>query len=117
MLVISKVADLNLLAQGSQTYWSFSYSKDSPMEVTDSGTKWHIFLLSTSKKDYDILVLTFPFLQNITLRNFIFLKMLQKQWNTNLMGLYHPLDGITNLEYKLMYFLTPIKKKIPRERH
>jgi hypothetical protein len=26
------------------------------------------------------------------------------------MGLYHPLDGITNLEYKLLYFLTRIKK-------
>jgi hypothetical protein len=25
------------------------------------------------------------------------------------MGLYHPLDGITNLKYKLLYFLTPIK--------
>jgi hypothetical protein len=26
------------------------------------------------------------------------------------MGLYHPLDGITNLKYKLVYFLTPNKK-------
>ncbi len=26
------------------------------------------------------------------------------------MGLYHRLDGITNLKYKLFYFLTPIKK-------
>ncbi len=33
------------------------------------------------------------------------------------MGLYHPLDVITNLKYKLLYFLTPIKKNIPRERH
>ncbi len=23
------------------------------------------------------------------------------------MGLYHPLDGITNLKYKLLYLLTP----------
>jgi hypothetical protein len=27
----------------------------------------------------------------------------------NLMGLYHPLDGITNLEYNLLCFLTPNK--------
>jgi hypothetical protein len=27
-----------------------------------------------------------------------------------LMGLYHPLDGNTNLKYKLLYFLTPNKK-------
>ncbi len=26
------------------------------------------------------------------------------------MGLYHPLDGITNLKYKLLYFLTSNKK-------
>jgi hypothetical protein len=26
-----------------------------------------------------------------------------------LMGLYHPLDGITNLEYTLLCFLTPKK--------
>jgi len=26
-------------------------------------------------------------------------------------GLYHPLDGITNLKYKLLCFLTPNKKK------
>ncbi len=26
------------------------------------------------------------------------------------MGLYHPLDGITNLKYKLFYFLTTIEK-------
>jgi hypothetical protein len=26
------------------------------------------------------------------------------------MGLYHPLDGVTNLKYKLLYYLTPIKK-------
>ncbi len=32
------------------------------------------------------------------------------------MGLYHPLDGITNLKYKLLYFLTP-NKKIQREMH
>ncbi len=24
-----------------------------------------------------------------------------------LMGLFHPLDGVTNLKYKLLYFLTP----------
>ncbi len=27
------------------------------------------------------------------------------------MGPYHPLDGITNLKYKLLYFLTPNKKE------
>jgi len=27
------------------------------------------------------------------------------------MELYHPLDGITNLKYKLLYFLTPNKEK------
>jgi hypothetical protein len=32
------------------------------------------------------------------------------------MGLYHPPDGITDLKYKLLYFLTP-NKKIKRERH
>jgi len=26
------------------------------------------------------------------------------------MGLYHPLDGVTNLKYKLLYSLTPNKK-------
>jgi hypothetical protein len=26
------------------------------------------------------------------------------------MGLDHPLDGVTNLKYKLLYFLTPNKK-------
>jgi hypothetical protein len=26
------------------------------------------------------------------------------------MGLYDPLDGVTNLKYKLLYFLTPNKK-------
>jgi len=26
------------------------------------------------------------------------------------MGLYHPLDGITNLKYKLLYFITPNTK-------
>ncbi len=26
------------------------------------------------------------------------------------MGLYHPLDGVNNLKYKLFYFLTPNKK-------
>jgi hypothetical protein len=26
------------------------------------------------------------------------------------MGLYHPLDGITTLKYKLLYFLTTNKK-------
>ncbi len=33
------------------------------------------------------------------------------------MGLYHPLDGITNLKYKLLYLLTPNKKNFQRERH
>jgi hypothetical protein len=28
----------------------------------------------------------------------------------NTIGLYHPLDGITNLKYKLLCFLTPNKK-------
>jgi hypothetical protein len=32
------------------------------------------------------------------------------------MGLHHPLDGATNLKYKLLYFLTP-NKKIQKERH
>jgi hypothetical protein len=32
------------------------------------------------------------------------------------MGLYHPLDGDTNLKSKLLCFLTP-DKKIQRERH
>jgi hypothetical protein len=32
------------------------------------------------------------------------------------MGLYHPLDGNTNLKYTLLHFLTPTKK-IQRERH
>ncbi len=31
-------------------------------------------------------------------------------------GLYHPLDGITNIKYKLLYFLAP-NKKIQREMH
>ncbi len=26
------------------------------------------------------------------------------------MGLYHPLDGVTDLKYKLLYWLTPNKK-------
>jgi hypothetical protein len=32
------------------------------------------------------------------------------------MGLCHPLDGNTNLKYKLLCFLTP-NKKIQRERN
>jgi hypothetical protein len=32
------------------------------------------------------------------------------------MGLYHPLDGNTNLKYKLLCFLTPYKKS-QRKRH
>jgi hypothetical protein len=32
-----------------------------------------------------------------------------------LMGLYHPLDGITNLKYKLLCFLTPNKKNSKRK--
>ncbi len=31
-------------------------------------------------------------------------------WNKD-NGLYHPLDGITNLKYKLLYFLSRNKKK------
>jgi hypothetical protein len=31
------------------------------------------------------------------------------------MGLYHPLDGITNLKYKSLYFLTPFKKNSKRK--
>jgi hypothetical protein len=31
------------------------------------------------------------------------------------MGLYHPLDGITNPKYKLLYFLTPNKKNSKRK--
>ncbi len=31
------------------------------------------------------------------------------------MGLYHPPDGIPNLEYKLLYFLTPNKKNSKRK--
>jgi hypothetical protein len=33
-----------------------------------------------------------------------------------LMGIHHPLDGITNLKYKLLYFLIP-NQKLQRERH
>ncbi len=29
--------------------------------------------------------------------------------NTELIGLYHPLDGVTDLKYKLLRFLTPNK--------
>ncbi len=39
-------------------------------------------------------------------------------WTTTLFlqkGLYHPPDGVTNLKYKLLYFLTPIKKKSKRK--
>jgi hypothetical protein len=28
------------------------------------------------------------------------------------MGLYHPLDGDTNLKYKMLCFLTPNKKNL-----
>ncbi len=31
------------------------------------------------------------------------------------MRLYHPLDGVTNLKYKLLYFLTPNKKNFKEE--
>jgi hypothetical protein len=31
------------------------------------------------------------------------------------MGLYHPLDGNTNLKYKLLCFLTPNKKNSKRK--
>ncbi len=34
-----------------------------------------------------------------------------KGFSISLMGLYHPLDGDTNLKYKLLGFLTPNKKK------
>jgi hypothetical protein len=27
-------------------------------------------------------------------------------------GLYHPLDGMTNLKYRLLHFLTPNKKNL-----
>ncbi len=40
----------------------------------------------------------------------------KNQNNDEEMGLYHPLDGVTNLKYKLLYFLLP-NKKIQRERH
>jgi hypothetical protein len=30
------------------------------------------------------------------------------------MGLYHPLDGVTNRKYMLLYFLTPNKKNSKR---
>jgi hypothetical protein len=32
-----------------------------------------------------------------------------------LIGLYHPLDGVTNLKYKLLCFLTPDKKNSKRK--
>jgi len=35
--------------------------------------------------------------------------------NDRPIGLYHPLDGITNLKYKLLYFLTPNKKNSKRK--
>jgi hypothetical protein len=41
-------------------------------------------------------------LMNITLLT-LFLNLV----HTSPMGLYHPLDGITNLKYKLLYFITP----------
>jgi hypothetical protein len=31
------------------------------------------------------------------------------------MGLFHPLDGITNLKYKLLYLLRPNKKNFKDE--
>ncbi len=34
----------------------------------------------------------------------------------SIIGVYHPLDGVTNLKYKLLCFLTPIKN-FQRERH
>jgi hypothetical protein len=37
------------------------------------------------------------------------------QLHFNPMGLYHPLDGITNLKFKLLYFFTPIKKNSKRK--
>jgi hypothetical protein len=31
-------------------------------------------------------------------------------------GLYHPLDGVTNLKYNLLYFLTPNKKNFKEKK-
>jgi hypothetical protein len=36
-------------------------------------------------------------------------------YNLKTMGLYHPLDDIANLKYKLLYFLTPIKKNFQKK--
>ncbi len=35
---------------------------------------------------------------------------LEKSSHMGTIGLYHPLDGIANLKYKLLCFLTPNKK-------
>jgi hypothetical protein len=35
--------------------------------------------------------------------------------NMSLIGLYNTLDGITNLKYKLLCFLTPNQKKTKRK--
>jgi hypothetical protein len=43
-------------------------------------------------------------------------KETEAQLSLFIMGLYHLLDGVTNLKCKLLYFLTPIKLN-PRERH
>ncbi len=43
--------------------------------------------------------------QVTALNNFII-----RHWRRGIIGLYYPLDGITNLKYKLLYFLTPNKK-------
>jgi hypothetical protein len=36
-------------------------------------------------------------------------------WQAKVMGLYHPLDGITNLKYKLLCFFTPNKRKLKKK--
>jgi hypothetical protein len=41
--------------------------------------------------------------------NFLIVKNLTLLWFPSI-GLYHPLDGITSLMYKLLCFLTPNKK-------
>jgi hypothetical protein len=40
--------------------------------------------------------------------DFIFIYFLS-QLSNKVMGLYHPPDGVTNLKYKLLCFLTPNK--------
>jgi hypothetical protein len=52
----------------------------------------------------------------MTCRTFSILFTKQDLISSNAMGLYHPLDGITNLKYKLLYLLTT-NQKIQREMH